>query len=150
MIVSFSCVFRNLKKTYQASNLSDEFEKKRKCNAYRKEKRELPLFLSLYLCLCFWRFLSYTYPDTHLLYSFLPVDSGTLVGPLLGDENFLEGLKAVGGLDSMVQCKESWAWKHRTWVSFYLHHEPPVSIQASHVFGAQRSVVKDCLTAMNS
>lgn len=52
MIVSFSCVFRNLKRTYQASNLSDEFEKKRKCNAYRKEKRELPLFLSLYLCLC--------------------------------------------------------------------------------------------------
>lgn len=69
----------------------------------RAPSLSLPLFVSLFLTL----FLSYTHPDTHLLYSFLPVDSGTLVGPLLGGENFLEGLKAIGGSDNMVQWKES-------------------------------------------
>lgn len=35
-----------------------------------------------------------------------PVDSGTHVGLLLGDGNFLEGRKTVGGPESMVQWKE--------------------------------------------
>lgn len=79
MIVSFSCVFRNLKRTYQASNLSDEFGKKRKYNDYRKEKRKsslfpLPLFVSLFLTL----FLSYTC-HIHTCFILFPLDSRTLV-----------------------------------------------------------------------
>lgn len=109
MIVSFSCVFRNLKRTYQASNLSDEFGKKRKYNDYRKEKRKSSLFSSPSVCVSVSDSFSFIrMPHTHLLYSFPSrFQDSCLVDRLLGGENFLELLKSIGGSDSMVPWKES-------------------------------------------
>lgn len=57
-----------MKRTYQASNLYDEFENKRKCDEGRKEKREISLSSSLSLCvsLC----LSDTHTHTPITFSF--------------------------------------------------------------------------------
>lgn len=92
-----------MKRTYQASNFSDDFEKKRKCNGYRKEKRESSPSSSPSVSLSVSDSFSLIHILRHtLVLLFLPTDSGTLVGPLLGGENFWEGLKAVGGSDSLV------------------------------------------------
>ena len=54
-------IFRNLKRTYQASSFCGEFENKRKRGGHRQEEGDL----SLCLCLCLSLSLTHTHTHTH-------------------------------------------------------------------------------------
>lgn len=86
IIFIWNWTFRNLKRTYQACKLQDEFENKTKCTEHKKyKKRELSasvsfsvplcLYLCLSICLCFCISLSLSHT---LISLFLHEDPGTL------------------------------------------------------------------------
>ena len=81
IIFTWNGIFRNLKRTYQACKLHNEFENKRKCTEHRKyKKREsslslllslsLSLSVCLYLCLSVSVSVSLCLCHTHLFHSF--------------------------------------------------------------------------------